>query len=178
MFNSSISPQKTHISRKEIKSLLSLAVSDRERELLRYTIYKTSGLTPSGARQHFGFQKMNERSQRVEECIEEAYRIREAIDKLSRFEDKAILTAMGINVVSESDSESESESESEYAVAGVSTSQCKESLLHSCSITSFIPSPEPTAQSHQLNTIADDLALPEFHSLQRELEQGHYNWFF
>ena len=37
------------------KILLSIAQSDRERECVRYTIHKASGMTPSAIRQAFGF---------------------------------------------------------------------------------------------------------------------------
>ena len=46
------------IDRKHIKSILSLARSDRERELIRYTAFKASGVSATAATQHFGFQNM------------------------------------------------------------------------------------------------------------------------
>ena len=43
------------IDRREI---LSLAQSDRERELIRYTAFRASGLSATAAKQHLGFQNM------------------------------------------------------------------------------------------------------------------------
>ena len=43
------------IDRREIRAILSLAQSDRERELIRYT---ASGLSATAAKQHLGFQNM------------------------------------------------------------------------------------------------------------------------
>lgn len=60
------------LDRNNIRSILSLALSDRERELIRYTAFKASGLSVTAARWHFGFQNMAERCKRVEACIEEA----------------------------------------------------------------------------------------------------------
>lgn len=51
------------MSKNEIKKLLGLACSDREREVIRYSVFKSSGLTSTAARQHFGFQNMEDRSQ-------------------------------------------------------------------------------------------------------------------
>ena len=43
------------IDKDKIKSLLGLATSDRERELIRYSVLKASYLTQTGARKQFGF---------------------------------------------------------------------------------------------------------------------------
>ena len=76
--------QPIGMGKNEVKALLGLAHSDRERELVRYSIFKTSGLTSTGARQKLGFERMYERTKQVEECLEAAFSIREAIDKLSQ----------------------------------------------------------------------------------------------
>ena len=47
------------ISSSEVKSILSLAQSDRERELIRYSVFKASGLSVTAARKVFGFQGMD-----------------------------------------------------------------------------------------------------------------------
>lgn len=57
------------MDKNKIKALLGLATSDRERELIRYSVFKASGLTQTGARKQFG---MDTRAERVEKCIEEA----------------------------------------------------------------------------------------------------------
>ena len=88
------------MTKNEIKQLLGLASSDREREIIRYSVFKSSGLTSTAARKHFGLQNMQERSLRVKRCIEEVQQIREAIEKLSIVEDKAILKKLGIDVES------------------------------------------------------------------------------
>ncbi len=47
-----------NVSKEELKQLLSIAQSDRERECLRYAVYRASGLTPTAARRCFGFEGM------------------------------------------------------------------------------------------------------------------------
>lgn len=106
------------IDKDKIKALLGLATSDRERELIRYSVFKASGLTQTGARKQFGFERMDTRAEQVEKCIEAAQSIQEAIDKLSRRQDKALLAAMGLEAEcssSESESESDTNSQSETA---------------------------------------------------------------
>ena len=110
LFTANKPSQSPCINKSEIKGLLGLAQSDRERELIRYSLFKASGLTSSGVRRHFGFEKMSERARSVRDCIETARSIREAIDKLSMIQDRAILAAMGINGdETESDSDSSSD---------------------------------------------------------------------
>ena len=48
------------ISKDVVKSLLSLCQSDRERECLRYTVYKASGLSATQTRKRYGFESRND----------------------------------------------------------------------------------------------------------------------
>lgn len=57
------------ISKSEIRALVGLAQSDRERELIKCSVFKASGLTPTAARRHFGFDSMNERSKRLQSVM-------------------------------------------------------------------------------------------------------------
>lgn len=102
-----------------VKSLLGLARSDRERELIRYSVMKSSGITATRARRQFGFDRMKERCERVEECIEAACKIREDIDQLSQLQDHSLLIAMGLKEMP-ADSETDSESDvNDEAVAQI-----------------------------------------------------------
>ena len=92
------------ISKSDIKQLLSLAQGDREKECLRYVIYKTSGMSQTCARRQFGFEKMKERSERVQNCIDQVREIRQACDKLARIQESCI-----VNSESSHDELSESE---------------------------------------------------------------------
>ncbi len=49
------------ITKVEIKSILQLACSDRERELIRFSAFKASGMSYTAARKAFGFTGMKER---------------------------------------------------------------------------------------------------------------------
>ena len=109
------------IKKEQVKDLLRLAESGRERELLRYAIYKSSGLTPSMAKRHFGFEKMNERSTKVEKCMEEAKAIHVACDEMVKVKLKALRMSGELELESSSSSGGEikltPEEVSEFTVA-------------------------------------------------------------
>ena len=112
---SSSTPLKAVFGKEQVKTLLGMACSNRERELLQYSVFKTSGLSATRARKEFGFERMKERASKVEECVEAARSIREAIDKLSCVEEKAILAAMGLQEIESSDSDEDIVPSSEVA---------------------------------------------------------------
>ena len=97
------------------KLILTLPQSNRERETIRYAVYKASGVTPNQAHKHFGFDNISSRALEVEKCIAETQEIRAAIDDLAYTQDKALLATYGIvDVDDSSTSETESSDEFEY----------------------------------------------------------------
>ena len=70
------------VNKKEMQNLLLLASSNRERETLKYAIFKVSGLTPTAARRELGLGDMRERTARVEDAIQQIIEIRQAFDKI------------------------------------------------------------------------------------------------
>ncbi len=81
-----------------------------------YVIYKASGMTPSQARQAYGFQNMQSRGLAVEAAITEILQIQEAIQDVANIEEESPLTMWGIPVVMDTTS-SESEKEEQVAPA-------------------------------------------------------------
>ena len=67
-----------------------LAQSDRERELVCYSVFRASGLSYTAART-FAFEGMKGREVRVMKAIEEARTVSEAIDDLANTSDLALL---------------------------------------------------------------------------------------
>lgn len=88
------SSNSNQISKDVVKSLLSLCQSDRER--LRYTVFKASGLSATQIRKRYGFQSMNKRSKVVEDALHHAKYIRECIDELAESRDNSMLKALGL----------------------------------------------------------------------------------
>ena len=101
-------------SKEELKKVLALAKSDRERECLRYAVYRASGLASTAACRYFGFKDMKDRAKHVEDCLRDAQILCEAVEDLSHTQEKAVLRTLGIEVVnSSSDSEAEADSTDE-----------------------------------------------------------------
>ena len=75
------------ISREELKKLMLISESERERQCIRYAVFKSSCTTPSEARRKYGFDRMDEKAAQVEACIKQAEEIHHATDKLARTRD-------------------------------------------------------------------------------------------
>ena len=93
-----------------VKMLLSLAQSDRERQCIRYTVLKASGITPTEARRRYGFSSISQSVSKVEEAISESIKIKEAIHDISAIQDRSLMMQFGL-VDKESSSSSDDESE-------------------------------------------------------------------
>ena len=63
--------------------------SDKERDLLRYTAVKSSGLSATQAYKQLGLQNMDQRITKVDNVVEHAKFIRESIDMLAVTKDRA-----------------------------------------------------------------------------------------
>ena len=82
-------------SKQQLKDILSIVQNDRERECIRYTAFAVSGLSATGARKHFGFDRITERAQQVENAVEEAKAIRSAVESISKILEKTALAQFG-----------------------------------------------------------------------------------
>ena len=112
------------IGKSELYAILTLAQSDQECQLIRYSVFKASGMTYTGARKHFGFQNIKTTERRVLNAIEEAGGICEAIFDLCHIADSALLLSMGIEVPHDTESESDSSAE-----VDTTDLPCEEELL-------------------------------------------------
>ena len=79
--------------------LLTTRISFRVRcvQCVRYAVFRASGVSATQARKQFGFEKMLERSKRVEACIDHAQYIRKSIDQLAMSKERSVLLSLGIN---------------------------------------------------------------------------------
>lgn len=64
-----IPPHSTSLSKQELKSLLSVCKSDRERACMRYAVFKASGFSATHARKQFGFQNISKQVKDVEDAL-------------------------------------------------------------------------------------------------------------
>ena len=146
------SQEQQGITKEELKQLLTLTKSDRERECIRYAVFRASGVSQTKARQRFGLENMYERSAHVEACISEANEIKSAVSELAMQQDQAILDCYcggalpePLPCLSESDSESDG---------------AEEDNLSSC---------ESDCESVR--------EIPDEQVLLRLLRECEYNWF-
>ncbi len=158
--------QSPTMEKKELKALLTMAQSDRERELIRYSVVKTSWLSATGARKAYGLERMKERIRGVEGVIEEARLIRTAIDNLAKVQDKAVLLSMGIPVSSESDSDTDSDEGVPLPPSGDMLQQDEGSGSLQCPTNS-----DPLVQHEER------LNMPDFQLLHTVLKDAKFNWY-
>ena len=71
--------KEPNITKAALREILSMAQSNRERELIRYTAFVSGNFTQKSARKFLGLEDMN---RRVERCLKEARDIRECIDQM------------------------------------------------------------------------------------------------
>ena len=120
--NSSM-PHTFSLEKPVVKMLLSIAESDRERECLRYAIYKASGMTATMARRTYGFEDMSAHAVCVESVLSEVKQIREAIDELANTQESLLLSQLGFNVQPDSSTDLSTDDSSENDAFAV---QCVE----------------------------------------------------
>ena len=143
-----------------VKMLLSISQSDRERECLRYAVYKASGMTATMIRRTYGFENMQAHAASVESALLEIKQIREAIDDLAKTKEESLLIQLGFDVQVDSADSSindSSENEEDSFVQSLETS-----AVVGCDLT----------HSHN-----DDKDEQNPLNLQVLLKESHYNWF-
>ena len=105
--------KKLSMIKQQLKNVLSLAQSDREREMIRYTAVLSSGMSATAARKHFGLDSVQHRLDRVESVLDEMKAIRSAFESIANIQESATLAQFGITCDSDtSSSESESDNNS------------------------------------------------------------------
>ena len=118
---------KSHspFSKEDMKHLLTLAQSHREREVLRHIICKTSQLSATAACKLYGWQKMTNRSAAVEEYLKDANDIREAIENIATTQEHAVLLSLGISDELSPSSEDDTSDDNESRLDDASCSHLK-----------------------------------------------------
>ncbi len=161
-------PKGISLGKSTVKMLMSIAQSDRERECLRYTLYKASGMTPTAVRRAYGFEYMQARASRVEAAILEIQQIREAITDLACIEDESLLARFGIRTQADSSSDESDEEEtlSPQELENLSLSRSPDAVTDS--------SAEQLSNDDYLQHSCRDEDPADLKLL---LDQCQYNWF-
>ena len=93
-----------------LQQILSLAQSDRERELIRYTAFVSGQFSQTSARKILGLDDMKRRVAEIERCVSEAREIRKTIDDMAMIEIQSLAINHGL---SSSEDESDFNSDAE-----------------------------------------------------------------
>lgn len=119
-----------------VKMLLEMAQTDRERECMRYAIYKSSAMSATQCRRNYGFENITSRADRVEDAIRTVRDIRETIEEVANVQDKSIMATFGLSTENINSSDDSCDEEEAYETAIVTpftevTDICKCTLMKS-----------------------------------------------
>ena len=166
----------TCMSKDAVSHLLNLAESDAERERIVFAISGSSGYSNTKLRKTYGFERLTERCQRIQNALVETQEIREAVESMAYIKEVALLRSVGIQVDSDSSSEddqSETDSETEgiFTQTTAADGKCAPGTLKTRSTTLWscqtgIESVSPTRTDY-LNS----------HELLEILRGLQFNWF-
>ena len=145
----------------ELKQLLMIATTEKERECIRYAVYKASNLTPTQAKLHFGLDSMKSRALKVQECIDEVKKIDKAYSDLARTQELALFNCYGVESSEFLSPEVFSEEEPDLSDTE------REGKSHSVD----------TYGLTQSDTDNHSLGTPDDSELFSALYQSGYNWF-
>ena len=140
------------MNKSDLKHLLSIVKGEKERECVRYAVYKCSGLTQTQARNHFGLENMEARAFTVESCIKEAKEITNELDDIVSDQCQALLDCYGLTSIDEQELLMGDSDESDY----------DDDFVDNEELSSSIPQVESTPN--------DDM-------LMKTLVDCDYNWF-
>ena len=108
---------KNHFPKEDMQHLLTLAQSNREREVIRHVVCQTSQLSAKAACKLYGWQNMTDRCAAVERYLKDASDIREAIESIATTQERAVLLSLGIQDELSSSSEDDSSDDNESRLA-------------------------------------------------------------
>ena len=167
------------LTKNELKQLLTLAQSNRERELVRYN---ASGLTVTGAKRHYGLENMTERSAQIEVCVREAQSICESIEELAEIQAQAVLRSgecIGCSSDSESsDNEVDNDGGTDCISNEIPPAELEEILASSCfncfAVVETVTERYGDAMEQQLEKYYTALVTPDhFEAEKTLLTQSH-----
>ena len=92
-----------------LKSIMSLASSDRERELIRVTTFVAGKFSQSSARKQLGLEDMNRRTAELEKCAMEVKEIKDNVEEIAQSEIHGLAINHGLDLNHSSSENEDSE---------------------------------------------------------------------
>ena len=108
-----------------VQMLLNMAQSDRDRQCIKYAIYKASEISATKARHLYGFRNMNEQACKVENAMRE---------EIANVKDRALLSSFGISEHTDSSEDEDADQLVRKDMPTLSTASielCKSALVQS-----------------------------------------------
>jgi hypothetical protein len=99
--HSNFSTVECGMQKSDLKALLSIVKGDREKECIRYAIYKCSNMTQTQAKKQFGLENMNARAAEVESSMKKAEEITTEIKELVNIQCQALYNYCGLSSVTD-----------------------------------------------------------------------------
>lgn len=172
---------KQGMSKEDLKKLLLITSSEKERECIKYAVYKSSGYTPTRARREYGLDKMALRASKVEASVTEALEIIKAYDDIMDIQNRTLVDCYGqecdTSSVSSTDSNEESSEENVHDDKDDTAAAPTDGTLLNVLIQSEYNWFTFMEQLHDLNYNVSDtvmrdffLALPNMNLEQRAIE--------
>ena len=107
---------KQGMTKDDLQNLLLIASSDKERECIKYAVYKSSGYTPTRARREYGLDNMANRASKVESSISDSIEIMHAYDDLLEIQERTLVDCYGKDEIIDDTADLSDESSEENSV--------------------------------------------------------------
>ena len=200
---SSNQKQEKGLTREAMDVLCSLASTESDRRLIKYSVCKSQGLSAKAALQKFGFNDFHKKEEDILRAVEEAKTIRQAVMQLASVKNKCTLRSLGYDISDDSDASNSDNSDFEdddcdesvrrLFPSDVSDAEDREQAhgrITSISIRNEYPSNE-MCQNEQVYTdqpvtgcssgVSEDLdlvhSLPSMEHMLFMLRANELNWF-
>ena len=112
-FHAEKSKKKLLMSKQQLRRILSIATSSRERVCIRMTAVLVSGLSATSTRRHFGFDRVTERVEAINNIAKEIEALLIAHEKIAEAQERTCLVQFSIDCPDSSTGSSESDSDPE-----------------------------------------------------------------
>ena len=90
--------QVPNISRETLKIVCDLALSDKDKQLIKYAVCCTKNKSAQAERKAYGISNLTSLKQNAESAVEQAMEIRDAVNYLSSVKESCILEELGIHI--------------------------------------------------------------------------------
>lgn len=167
------------ISRETLKIVCDLASSEKDKKLIKYAVSCGGNMSREAAKKKYGISDLTLLKNTVENAVEQAREIRDAVDHLSNVKEDCILEELGICVNdSKSDSDESESSEDETSENGSDTDCSGDVDSENDGQNSNIP---PNSSALDPDVIMKGMATvfpaPGNEHLVMILRENNHNWF-